>query len=146
MAEPAPTGLDRAAIARGALIGAAVILAVSFSDLAIGAVTEGDSEGRRPFLFLVVVAGYFAAGRAAVRRAERDPFRHGTLAALTSFGVWLAMRLIVAAVDKDGLADDALRGIFGHVVVSSAFGMLGGLFGIRELERQEQSEGPPAIH
>ncbi len=152
MAESAvPVRLDRAAIGRGALVGAIFMLTASFADLVIGALAEGDGEGHRPALFVLIIVGYFAAGRAAVRRSQRDPFRHGTLAALTSFGIWLVLRLFVAAVTRDGLADGALQGVFGHVVMATAFGMLGGLFGLRELkrrelERQGQSDGPPSIH
>ena len=152
MAESAvPVRLDRAAIGRGALVGAIFMLTASFADLSIGALTEGDGDGHRPVLFIVIIIGYFAAGRAATRRAERDPFRHGSLAALMSFGIWLALRLFVAVVTRDGLADGALQGVFGHVVTATAFGMLGGLFGLRELKRRElerrgQSEGPPSIH
>ena len=131
--------LDRHAVLYGAVVGLAILVAASVVDAILDRnVTEYDDSGWRSVLFVVVLVGYFAAGLLAGRRAPSGALSNGALAGTFSFVLWVPVRMIIWVVrdEHEQLftgADPVFKPgqLFGHLVIASALGMLGGILGAR---------------
>jgi len=126
------------AVLAGAGVGLAVLVVVATTRAILDRqVTDFDETGWTLPLFVVLVAGYFAAGWVAQRRAAAAgagdaPFTHGTLAGLGAFVAWIPLRIVIWLVRDEhrGLvqgSDAALRPgqVFGALVIAAGFGLLG---------------------
>src|SRR5262249_12270540 len=127
------------AVVSGALVGLAVLVLASI----VGALLDRnianyDDSAWRPLLFVVVLIGYLSAGFMAGRRAPGAALTNGALGATLSFVLWIPIRVVIWAVrdENKGLFTGArpvftVPQIFGHLVIASALGMLGGVLGAR---------------
>lgn len=126
------------AVLTGAGVGLAVLVVVATARAVLDRqVTDFDETGWTLPLFVLLVAGYVAAGWVAQRRAAAAgvpdaPFTHGTLAGLGAFVLWIPLRILIWLVRDEhrGLvrgADAALRPgqVFGALVIAAGFGLLG---------------------
>jgi hypothetical protein len=98
--------LDPPALAAGAAVGTAALLAVALVAAQVEASTDDDgSTGPLAAVLLVLaVLGLGAAGAVAARRCRRAPLAHGTgaaLAAVTAVEIGAILRQVVAG---DGIA------------------------------------------
>ena len=140
VAEPASTrtGLDWGAIARGALVGLGVVVAVALlSAILDHQITDFEDSGWQYPLFVLVLLAYVLAGwigqwSAAQRGTEGTPLTIGALSGLGVLVCWLPLRVLIWVVrdESRGLFtgdDPALRPgqVFGHIVIAVGFGMLG---------------------
>ena len=132
------------AVAVGAGIGLAVLVVVATARAVLDRqVDDFDESGWTLPLFVLLVAGYTAAGWIAQRRAAAAgtsdaPFTHGALAGLGAFVAWIPVRIAIWLVrdEQRGLvrgSDGALRPgqVFGALVIAAGFGMLGGYLAAR---------------
>ncbi len=133
-----PGNVVWSAVLAGAGVGLAVLVVVATTRAILDRqVTDFDETGWTLPLFVVLVAGYFAAGWVAQRRAAAAgaagaPFTHGTLAGLGAFVAWIPLRIVIWLVRDEhrGLvqgSDAALRPgqVFGALVIAAGFGLLG---------------------
>jgi hypothetical protein len=139
--------IDRAAIARGALLGLALVIPITI----VGAVLDRrihdfEDSGWRVFLALLVMVAFVPAGAYAARLARDAPLTNGALAGLGAFALWLPLRVLIWLTrdDDQGLVsgrDPVLRPgqIFGFLVISAALGMLGGFVASRRQARDRDS-------
>ena len=123
----------------GALVGLLVLVAASV----VGALLDRnianyDDSGWKALLFVVVLIGYLSAGFVAGRRAPGGALSNGALAGTFSFVLWVPIRIVIWAVRDEhkglftGSAPVFKPGqLFGHLVIASALGMLGGVLGAR---------------
>jgi hypothetical protein len=138
MRVPAGLELDPPALARGALIGLAVIAPVSLADIVLSAV-DGLDEGAWVFgLFAIILGAFFLAGYQAARAAHAAPYTHGALGALGAFALWLPLRVVTRAVVGERLlgragdgAFDVLLAVLTVALLAMSFGILGGLVASR---------------
>ncbi|MFI5047119.1 MAG: hypothetical protein ACHQIG_08640 [Acidimicrobiia bacterium] len=138
--------LDWRAMLLGALLGLAVLVAASV----VGALLDRnmanyDKSGWRAVLFVVVLVGYLSAGFVAGRRVPSGSLSNGALAATLAFVLWIPIRIVIWAVRDENKA--LFTGsspvfkpgqIFGHLVIASALGMLGGVLGARLVVKRAQ--------
>jgi uncharacterized membrane protein YhaH (DUF805 family) len=127
------------AVARGALLGLAVIVPITI----LGAVLDRriddfEDSGWRVLLALLIVVAFVPAGAYAARLARDAPLTNGALAGLGAFVVWVPLRVLIWLTrdDNQGLVsgrDPVFRPgqIFGFLVISTALGMLGGALASR---------------
>jgi len=140
VAEPASAraGPDWGAIARGALAGLGVVVAVALiSAILDHQITDFEDSGWQYPLFVLVLLAYVLAGwigqwSAAQRGTEGTPLTIGALSGLGVLVCWLPLRVLIWVVrdESRGLFtgdDPALRPgqVFGHIVIAVGFGMLG---------------------
>ena len=141
---PARSGLDWGAIARGALAGLGVVVAVALlSAILDHEITDFDDSGWQYPLFVLVLLAYVLAGWvgqwSAVPRGSGDtPLTVGALSGLGALVSWLPIRVLIWVVrdESRGLFtgdDPALRPgqIFGHIVIAVGLGMLGAFLASR---------------
>ena len=156
-APEAPTAGGRivwAAVAVGAGIGLGVLVAVATVRAVLDRrVDDLDESGWTLPLFVLLVAGYFAAGWVAQRRAARagrpdSPFTHGALAGLGAFVAWVPIRVVIWLVrdERRGLVagrDAALRPgqVFGALVIAAGIGLLGAFLAARRSRSRAGAEG-----
>lgn len=131
--------VDWPAVARGALLGLALIIPVTI----LGAVLDRsvhnfEDSGWRVLLALLIVVAFVPAGGYAARLARDAPLTNGALAGLGAFVVWLPVRVLIWLTrdDNKGLVsgrDPVFRPaqVFGLLVISTALGMLGGYLASR---------------
>ena len=142
--ESTPTGVDWRAIARGALAGLGVVIAVALlSAILDHEITDFDDSGWQYPLFVLVLVAYGLAGWvgqwSCVRRGTvGTPLTVGALSGLGVLACWLPIRVLiwVARDESRGLFtgdDPALRPgqIFGHIVIAAGLGMLGAFLASR---------------
>jgi hypothetical protein len=157
MPDDAPTSTvpDREALIHwrpvllGALVGLGLLLALSVTSAILDHyLSDFDNSGWIYPLFVGVIVSYGVAGFLAGRGAPDGPLTNGTLAGLGSFVMWIPIRILIWVVrDEDkGLFSGhsaVLRPgqIFGHVVIASALGMLGGWIGARAVTRAKPGTG-----
>lgn len=126
------------AVLTGAGVGLAVLIVVATARAVLDRqVTDFDETGWTLPLFVLLLAGYFAAGWVAQSRAlaagvADAPFTHGTLAGLGAFVAWIPVRIAIWAVRDEhrGLvrgSDAALRPgqVLGALVIAAGLGLLG---------------------
>jgi hypothetical protein len=106
-------------------------------------IDDYDDSGWVYPLFVAILVGYFLAGFVAGRRAPGGALTNGALAGTFAFVVWVPVRILIwVARDENkalftGHAPVFKPGqIFGHLVIASALGMLGGIIGSRVVVRR----------
>jgi hypothetical protein len=127
------------AIARGALLGLALIIPVTIVDAVLDrSVDNFDDSGWRVLLALLVMAAFVPAGGYAARLARHAHLTNGALAGLGALVVWIAVRLLIWLTrdDNRGLVSGRdpvfrLGQVFGLLVISTALGMVGGYLASR---------------
>ncbi len=141
--------VDWSAVARGALLGLALIIPVTI----LGAVLDRsidnfEDSGWRVLLALLIVVAFVPAGGYAARLARDAPLTNGALAGLGAFVVWLPVRVLIWLTrdDNKGLVngrDPVFRPaqVFGLLVLSTALGMLGGYVASRRQGPARDSGG-----
>ena len=143
-AAPPRSGPDWGAIARGALAGLGVVVAVALlSAILDHQITDFDDSGWQVPLFVLVLVAYVLAGwvgqwSAVQRGSEGTPLTIGALSGLSVLVCWLPIRVLIWVVrdESRGLFtgdDPALRPgqIFGHIVIAVGLGMLGAFLASR---------------
>jgi uncharacterized membrane protein (DUF485 family) len=137
------------AVARGALVGFAVIVPVTIVQAVLRReVSDYDNSGWRYPLFVLILAAYLAAGWFAARTRTDEPLTYGTLGGVGTLLLWIPTRIVIWAVREDdrGLFTGdkaALRPgqLFGQLVIAAAFGMLGGWAAARRARRVDAVRG-----
>jgi hypothetical protein len=141
--------IDWPAVARGALLGLALIIPVTI----VGAVLDRwidnfEDSGWRVLLALLIVIAFVPAGGYAARLARDAPLTNGALAGLGAFVVWLPVRVLIWLTrdDNQGLFsghNPVFRPgqVFGFLVISTALGMFGGYLASRRQGRARDSGG-----
>lgn len=130
---------DWPVVLRGAAAGLAVIVPVTIVRAVLDRdVNDLDHSGWVVPLFLLILAAYGLAGWVAGRGAASAPLTHGALAGLGSVVLWIPIRIVIWAVREQGrgLVSGSRAAlppgqVFGALVLSAAFGMLGGIVGAR---------------
>jgi hypothetical protein len=141
-------GINWSAVARGAAIGAGVVIvAAALHAVFDHNIDDFDETGWVLPLFVLVLVGYGLAGWTAQRLAAQhaaagSPLTHGALAGIGVLVIWFPIRVLIwVARDEDRALfsgnDPALRPgqIFGHLVIATALGMLGAFFAARLARR-----------
>lgn len=131
--------VDGRALLAGALTGLLVLVAASVTDAILDRnLDDYDDTGWRYLLFVVVLVGYLSAGFVAGRRAPQGALTNGALAGTLTFALWVPVRILIwiARDEHEALftgTDPVFKPgqIFGHLVIASALGMLGGILGAR---------------
>ena len=107
-----------------------------------------DDSGWIYPLFVGVLVGYAVGGFVAGRASPDGALTNGTLAGLGAFVLWIPVRILIWLVrDEDkGLFSGhsaVLRPgqIFGHLVIASALGMLGGWLGRARRRTRRRTSG-----
>jgi hypothetical protein len=139
----ADTRLDWRSVARGALVGFAVIVPVTIIQAVLQHdLADYDHSGWRYPLFVLILAAYLAAGWWAARGRIDEPFTYGTLGAVGALVLWIPTRVVIWAVREDdrGLftgSKAVLRPgqVLGHLLIAAAIGMLGGWLSARRAAR-----------
>lgn len=130
--------LDAAAVLRGALVGAVLIVPGAILSRVVSGDDEVPALGIAAFLLLVV--GFVLAGWAAGTQpaAERTPVQHGTVAAAAALVV-----VQVFAVLSRIAAGDSIRpvSIIANLLLAASCGAVGGLLAARSINRR--LEGDP---
>jgi hypothetical protein len=127
------------AIARGALLGVALIIPVTIAGSILDrTIDDFEDSGWRVLLALLIVVAFVPAGAYATRLGRNTPLTNGALAGLGTFLLWLPLRLLIWLTrdDNQGLVsgnDPVFRPgqVFGFLVISTALGMLGGVLASR---------------
>ncbi len=125
------------AIVPGALLGLLVLVVASVTDAILDRnLADYDDSGWRYLLFVIVLVGYLSAGYVAGRRAPSGALTNGALAGTLTFVAWIPVRILIWIARDENAAlftgtDPVFKPgqIFGHVVIASALGMLGGILG-----------------
>ncbi|MBM3660040.1 MAG: hypothetical protein FJW95_11155 [Actinobacteria bacterium] len=156
---PAPSraGIAWPAVLAGAGVGLVVLIVVATTRAVLDRrVTDFDESGWTLPLFVLLVAGYFAAGWVAQRRAAAlgipdAPFTHGTLAGIGAFVAWIPLRILIWLVrdERRGLVGGdaaALRPgqVFGGLVIAAGIGLLGGYLASRSARRDRSDDPDPS--
>ena len=126
-------GIDWRVVARGALVGLAVIVPVTILRVVLDReIRDFDDSGWIYPLFVLILVAYFAAGFVAGSVRPDAPLTHGTLAGIGVLVLWIPIRVVIWAVREDGkglFSGDkaALRPgqVFGAFVIASALSMIG---------------------
>lgn len=134
-----PTTVDWPAIARGALLGLALIIPTTIVGAVLDrSIDDFEDSGWRVLLALLVVLAFVPAGAYAGRLARDAPLTNGALAGLGAFLLWIPVRVVIWLTrdDNQGLVsgrDPVFRSgqVFGFLVISTALGMLGGAVAMR---------------
>ncbi len=130
-------GVDWRIVARGALVGLAIIVPVTILRVVLDReIRDFDDSGWIYPLFVLILVAYFAAGWVAGRARPDAPLTHGALAGVGVLVLWIPIRVVIWAVredDKGLFTGDkaALRPgqVFGAFVIAAALAMVGGLVG-----------------
>ena len=116
--------IDRRAVGAGAAVGLAVAAVMILLWQVIDALADvEDSALVFPF-YVVVVAGWFAAGVVAGRRAPDAPYSNGAVAALAAVVPVAVVGIVIAVVRSDEVP--AMEMVFNAMVATCA-GIGGGL-------------------
>jgi putative membrane protein (TIGR04086 family) len=134
------------ALVPGAMIGLLVLVVASVTDAILDRnLDDYDDSGWRYVLFVVVLVGYLSAGYVAGRRAPQGALTNGALAGTLTFVVWVPVRILIwlARDEHEALftgTDPVFKPgqIFGHLVIASALGMLGGIIGARLVAKRAE--------
>jgi hypothetical protein len=131
--------VDWPAVARGALVGLALIIPITILDAILDRrIDDFEDSGWRVLIALLIMAAFIPAGAYAARFTPNAPLTNGALAGLGAFAVWIPFRVLIWLTrdDNRGLVsgnDPVLRAgqIFGFLVISTALGMVGGYLASR---------------
>jgi putative membrane protein (TIGR04086 family) len=135
--------VDWPAIARGALLGLALIIPITIVGAVLDrSIDDFEDSDWRVLLALLVVLSFVPAGAYAARLVRDAPLTNGALAGLGAFLLWLPVRVLIWLTrdDNQGLVsgrDPVFRPgqVFGFLVISTAVGMLGGFLASRRPAR-----------
>jgi hypothetical protein len=144
-----PTTLDWPAIARGALLGLALIIPTTIVGAVLDrSIDDFEDSGWRVLLALLVVLAFVPAGAYAARLARDAPLTNGALAGLGAFVLWIPVRVLIWLTrdDNQGLVSGRdpvfrLGQVFGFLVISTALGMLGGAVAMRRRRVHDAERG-----
>jgi hypothetical protein len=144
--------VDWPAIARGALVGIALVIPITIFSAVLDRSIDGfEDSGWRVVLALLITLAFVPAGAYAARLARDAPLTNGALAGLGAFVLWLPVRLLIWVTrdDDQGLVsgrDPVFRPaqLFGLLVIATALGMLGGILASRRRARADDSGGSPS--
>lgn len=136
--------IDWRSVARGALVGLAVIVPVTVLRVILDReLDDFDDSGWIYPLFVLILVGYFVAGWVAGRARPAMALTHGLLAGIGVLVVWIPVRIIIWVVREDGRGlvsgdDAALRPgqVFGAFVIAAALGSVGAWIGARTVARR----------
>jgi hypothetical protein len=142
--------VDWRVVARGALVGLAIIVPVTIVRVVLDReIHDFDDSGWIYPLFVGILVAYFVAGWVAGRAAPDAPLTHGTLAGVGTLVLWIPIRIVIWAVREDGRGlfsgdNAALRPgqVFGAFVIAAALSMIGGWVGARLRIAARVSRGP----
>jgi hypothetical protein len=131
--------VDWPGVARGALVGLALIIPITIVDAVLDRrINDFEDSGWRVLLALLIIAAFVPAGAYAARFARHAPLTNGALAGLGAFALWLVARVLIWLTrdDNRGLVSGRdpvfrLGQLFGFLVISTAFGMVGGYLASR---------------
>jgi hypothetical protein len=143
------TSIQWRAVARGALVGFAVIVPVTILQAVLRReVHDFNHSGWRFPLFALILVGYLAAGWFAGRGRPDEQLMYGTLGAVGALVLWIPTRIVIWAVREDGRGlfsgDNAVLRpgqLFGQLVIASALGMVGAWLGNRWARRRTGTAG-----
>jgi hypothetical protein len=146
-----PTTVDWPAIARGALLGLALIIPTTIVAAVLDrSIDDFEDSGWRVVLALLVILAFVPAGAYAGRLARDAPLTNGALAGLGAFVLWIPVRVLIWLTrdDNQGLVSGRdpvfrLGQVFGFLVISTALGMLGGAIAMRRRRAQDAERGSP---
>jgi hypothetical protein len=132
------------AVARGAGVTLILLVALSVAQAVVDHnVDNFDDTGWIYPFFVGILAAYAVGGWVAGRWAPDGALTNGALAALGGFVAWIPIRILIWAVrdEHKGLVSGhspVLRPgqIFGHLVIASALGMIGGWIAARAARRE----------
>jgi hypothetical protein len=139
------------AVGRGAAVTLILLAALSVAQAIVDHNVDNfdDSGWIYPF-FVGILAAYAVGGWVAAKWAPDGTLTNGALAALLGFVAWIPIRILIWAVrdEHKGLFtghSPVLRPgqIFGHLVIASALGMLGGWLAGRAAHRRSVPPPPP---
>ena len=123
--------VDRQAVLAGAKLAVIVAAASIVVAQAIKSLTDSDAN---LLLYLVLLGGLAAGGRAAGRRQPLSPLTHGALAALAAYVVLIAVITVIRlALDRE--VADPVSLLFNGLMAASA-GIFGGYLAIARPGRQ----------
>jgi len=133
------TLVDWRAVLAGAVIGLGVLVVASIVGALLDRnIADYDESGWRAVLFVVVLVGYLSAGFVAGRRAPSAALTNGALAGTCAFVLWVPIRIVIWTVRDEhkglftGTSPVFRPGqLFGHLLIASALGMIGGVIGAR---------------
>jgi hypothetical protein len=142
------TFIEWRAVARGALLGLALIIPITIIDAVIDQqIDDFEDSGWRVLIALLIMAAFIPAGAYAARFTPNAPLTNGALAGLGAFAVWIPIRVLIWLMRNDdrGLVsgrDPVLRlgQVFGFLVISTALGMLGAFLA----SRRQRADGTSA--
>jgi hypothetical protein len=143
-----PADVRWPAVARGALLGLALIIPITIVDALLDrAVDNFEDSGWRVLIALLIMTAFIPAGAHAARFTPKAPLTNGAVAGLGAFAVWIPIRVLIWLIrdDNRGLVsgrDPVLRPgqVFGFLVISAALGMLGGFLA----SRRQRADGSSA--
>ena len=143
-------GVDWRIVARGSLLGLAVIVPTTVLRVVLDReLADFDNSGWIYPLFVMILVGYGLAGWIAGGADSPAPLMHGTLAGIGVLVLWIPIRIAIWIVREDGRGlftgrDAALRPgqLFGNLVIASALAMLGALLASR---RQARVDAGPSL-
>ena len=135
--------INWSAVSRGAIVGLCLLVVTSVIDAILDHnIADYPNSGWRAVLFVVILASYFVAGWTAGRLAPEGALSNGALGGLGAVVLWIPLRLAIWVVRDTGAG--LFRGsraalapgqIFGALVISAGFGMLGGWIAARKASR-----------
>jgi hypothetical protein len=135
-----------AAIRRGALATLSLLVLTSAAQAIVDHnVTDFRDTGWVYPFFVAVLVSYAVGGWIAGREAPDGALTNGALAGVLGFAAWIPIRILIWVVrdEHKGLFtghEPVLRPgqLFGHVLIASALGMLGGFLGAGEVRRRSR--------
>lgn len=135
-----------AAVRRGALATLSLLVLTSAAQAVVdhNVTNFRDTGWVYPF-FVAVLVSYTVGGWVAGREAPDGALSNGALAGVLGFAAWIPIRILIWLVrdEHKGLFtghEPVLRPgqLFGHLLIASALGMLGGFLGASELRRRSR--------
>ena len=139
--------VDWTAVLRGALLGLCVLIGASVVEAILDRNLDSfnDSGWIYP-LFVTILVGYALAGWLAGRMVPDAFLSNGALAGIGAFVLWIPVRIGIWLVRDEnrglfGGHSPALRPgqLFGHLVIATGLGMLGGFIGSRRAARARRT-------
>ncbi len=136
---PSEDSIDWPIVLRGAVTGLLVIVPATILRVILDRETHNFNASGWVFpLFVLILAGFFAAGWVAGRVRPATPLTHGSVAGVGALVLWIPIRVVIWAVHDNGRGlfrgtDAALAPgqLFGNLVIAAGIGMLGGWLGAR---------------
>ena len=88
--------VDWPAVARGALLGLALIIPITILDAILDRrIDDFEDSGWRVLIALLIMAAFIPAGAYAARFTPNAPLTNGALAGLGAFAVWIPFRVLI---------------------------------------------------